>query len=52
MRIIHIGTFQVQQMIHKDTRVKLINEVLNGIKVCGNKSTCIRIVNKVHVFIS
>ena len=25
---------QVKQMRHKDSRIKLINEVLNGIKVC------------------
>ena len=25
---------QVRQMGHKDSRIKLVNEVLNGIKVC------------------
>ena len=25
---------QVKQMSHKDSRIKLVNEVLNGIKVC------------------
>ena len=26
---------QVKQMSHKDSRIKLVNEVLNGIKVSG-----------------
>ena len=26
---------QMKQMGHKDSRIKLINEVLNGIKVCA-----------------
>ena len=27
-------TLQVKQMAHKDLRIKLVNEVLNGVKVC------------------
>ena len=31
---------QVKQMGYKDTRIKLINEVLNGIKVCSAWLVC------------
>ena len=29
-----VKTLQIRQMKYKDERVKLMNEVLNGIKVC------------------
>ena len=32
---------QVKQMKYKDSRIKLMNEVLNGIKVCKNLFTMI-----------
>ena len=26
--------FQAKQMVHKDNRLRMVNEILNGIKVC------------------
>ena len=32
--LVFLSVVQVKQMILKDSRIKLVNEVLNGMKVC------------------
>ena len=40
-----VGKYQKQQMAKKDERLKLMNEILNGIKVSGSEDAIYRIQN-------